>query len=209
MKESLKQLVIDTATNYIYLALAIDGVEVESIYEEGINNHSVTILPFLEELLKKQNLELQDIDQVIIGVGPGSYTGVRIGVTVAKMIGYLNNVEVMTISSLALMASSSDYDFVLPLIDARRNNAFMALYQNQSNKLFLIKEDCLENIALFKDSIEYDYQVITEGKPNIEKILKSNLLCQVRDIHSLTPNYLRITEAERNLNHETFNQKTS
>lgn len=209
MKESLKQLVIDTATNYIYLALAVDGVEVESIYEEGINNHSVTILPFLEELLKKQNLELQDIDQVIIGVGPGSYTGVRIGVTVAKMIGYLNNVEVMTISSLALMASSSDYDFVLPLIDARRNNAFMALYQNQSNKLFLIKPDCLENIALFKDSIEYDYQVITEGKPNIEKILKSNLLCQVRDIHSLTPNYLRITEAERNLNHETFNQKTS
>ncbi len=209
MKESLKQLVIDTATNYIYLALAADGVEVESIYEEGINNHSVTILPFLEELLKKQNLELQDIDQVIIGVGPGSYTGVRIGVTVAKMIGYLNNVEVMTISSLALMASSSDYDFVLPLIDARRNNAFMALYQNQSNKLFLIKPDCLENIALFKDSIEYDYEVIIEGKPNIEKILKSNLLCQVRDIHSLTPNYLRLTEAERNLNHETFNQKTS
>ncbi|MFA7075681.1 MAG: tRNA (adenosine(37)-N6)-threonylcarbamoyltransferase complex dimerization subunit type 1 TsaB [Candidatus Izemoplasmatales bacterium] len=202
MKKSLKQLVIDTATKYIYLSLVIDGVEKQSVYEEGINNHSVTIIPFIEEMLKKENLILKDLDQVIIGVGPGSYTGVRIGVTVGKMIGYLNNLEVYTISSLALMASFSDNPYVLALIDARRGNAFMGVYQNLNKKLISISKDVMDNIEDYIKSFEFDLQIITEGKPQIEKLLHSNLLNKVDDIHSLTPNYLRVTEAERNLKNE-------
>ena len=127
MKKSLKRLIIDTATKYIFLSLIIDGVEKDFVYEEGINNHSVTIIPFIENMLNKENITLKDIDQVIVGIGPGSYTGVRIGVTVAKMIGYLNNIDVYEVSSLALMASHSDKPYVLALIDARRGNAFMGL----------------------------------------------------------------------------------
>ena len=50
-----KILVIDTATKHIYLSLVIDGIEIKSIYQEGINNHSVTIIPFLSEMLDEQN----------------------------------------------------------------------------------------------------------------------------------------------------------
>jgi len=206
MKTLLKQLVIDTATKYIFLSLIIDGEEKQSVYEEGINNHSVTIIPFIEEILNKENLKLRDLDQIIVGVGPGSYTGVRIGVTVAKMIGYLNNLEVYTVSSLALMASCSNNPYVLALIDARRGNAFMGLYRNTSEKIVKINEDVLDNIEEYKSKIEVTYLVVEEGKPQVKKILNTDLLEKIDSIHSLTPNYLRITEAERNLRNETDNE---
>ncbi|MCF7924254.1 MAG: tRNA (adenosine(37)-N6)-threonylcarbamoyltransferase complex dimerization subunit type 1 TsaB [Candidatus Izimaplasma sp.] len=199
MKKSLKRLAIDTATKYIYLALLIDDKEVASIYQVGDNDHSVTILPLLEKLLDDAKITLKDIDEIIIGIGPGSYTGVRIGVTVGKMIGYLNNISVFQVSSLALIASSSKKNKILSLIDARRNNAFMAYFNQQKNTLEYIKNDTLENIESFQQNINEKYEIVEYGKPNIKKIIKSNLLVKVEDIHKLTPNYLRITEAERNL----------
>lgn len=199
MKKSLKRLAIDTATKYIYLALMIDDKEVSSIYQEGDNNHSVTIIPLLAELLKNAEISLQDLDEIIVGVGPGSYTGVRIGVTVGKMIGYLNNINIYQVSSLALLASTSKQKYILPLIDARRNNAFMAFFNQEKKKLTYLKNDTLENIEAFKSNIIEKYEVIEFGKPNLKKIIDSNLMVKIEDIHNLTPNYLRITEAERNL----------
>ncbi len=202
MKKLLKQLIIDTATKYIFLSLVIDGVEKQHFYEVGINNHSVTIIPYLQKMLENEKIKLQEIDEIIVGVGPGSYTGVRIGVTVAKMIAYLNNLSLYKVSSLALMASSSNKPYVLALIDARRGNAFMGLYANSDEKLNIVKDDCLQNIEKFKTSLEIDFEVVEEGKPDVNKILKSNILIKVDDVHSLTPNYLQVTEAERNLRNE-------
>lgn len=198
MKKLSKKLIIDTATKYIFLSLVINDSEKQSIYQEGINNHSVTIIPLLDEMLKKEGLKLTDLDGIIIGIGPGSYTGVRIGVTVAKMIGYLNNIKVSTVSSLALIASASEGNYVIPFIDARRGNAFMALFQQQDNKLEYVKEDCLENMEKYKAECKYDFDFIASGKPNIDKIINSSLLKEVNNVHDLIPNYLRITEAERN-----------
>lgn len=202
MKKSFKQLIIDTATKYIFLSLVIDGVEKQYYYEIGINNHSVTIMPYLQKILENEGVNLQEIDEIIVGVGPGSYTGVRIGVTVAKMIAYLNNLSLYKISSLALMASSSDKPYVLALIDARRGNGFMGLYSNKENNLEMVREDCLSNIENYKRTLDYDFEVIEEGKPNVVKLLKSELLSKIDDVHSLTPNYLQVTEAERNLRNE-------
>jgi tRNA threonylcarbamoyladenosine biosynthesis protein TsaB len=202
MKKLFKQLIIDTATKYIFLSLVIDGVEKQHFYEVGINNHSVTIIPYLQKMLENEKIKLQEIDEIIVGVGPGSYTGVRIGVTVAKMIAYLNNLSLYKVSSLALMASSSNKPYVLAFIDARRGNAFMGLYANSDKKLSMVKDDCLQNIEKFKTSLEIDFEVVEEGKPDVNKILKSNILIKVDDLHSLTPNYLQVTEAERNLRNE-------
>ena len=198
MKKLSKILVIDTATKYIYLSLVIDKEERDYVYQEGINNHSVTIIPLLEEMLKKQNLVLKDINEIIVGIGPGSYTGVRIGVTVAKMIGYLNNIIIKTVSSLALIASASEKENIIPYIDARRKNAFMATFKYFEGKLVRLEEDCLDNIEKYKLAHKYDFDFIEGGKPNIEKILNSDLISKVDNVHDLKPNYLRITEAERN-----------
>lgn len=198
MKKLSKKLIIDTATKYIFMSLIIDDCEKQSVYQEGINNHSVTIIPFLDEMLKKEGLKLPDLDEVIVGIGPGSYTGVRIGVTVAKMIGYLNQIKVSTVSSLALIASASEAEYIIPFIDARRGNAFMALFHQRNNKLEYVKADCLENMEAYKTACKQDFDFVASGKPNVNKIINSSLLKTVDNVHDLIPNYLRITEAERN-----------
>lgn len=197
MKKLLKQLVIDTATKYIFLALIIDGQEVQTVYEKGSNDHSVTIMPHIKSMLDKEEITLKEIDQVIAGVGPGSYTGVRIGVTIAKMIGYLNNIEVFKVSSLALMASHSDNPCVLAFVDARRGNGFMGLYFNVENSLVGERDDVHANVEEYMKSIPCDFEVVTEGKPKVMKLINTKAVEKVEDIHTLVPNYLRQTEAER------------
>ena len=198
MQKSWKRLAIDTATKYVYLSLVLNDKEVDSVYEEGLNNHSVTIIPHLVRMLERQQWKLTDINEVIVGVGPGSYTGVRIAVTIAKMIGYLNNIKINRISSLALIASSVSSGTVLSCIDARRGNAFLGLFENTKTKLTRKTQDSLINIESYLTDLEVKPIVTYEGRPNIEKIIHSDLFEAVSDPTALIPNYMQITEAERN-----------
>lgn len=200
MKKSLKRLVIDSATKYLFVALYEDYECVESYYQAGQNDHSVKLMPEIERVLIKHNLKVKDIDEIMVGIGPGSYTGLRVGVVIAKMFGWNNDIPIITVSSLALMASSiSDDTLVLPEIDARRGNSFLGLYKVEKGILSLQEKEQLTNLDEYKSKIQGDYVVVSEGKPNVEMILKSNVFERIKDIHTLNPNYLRITEAERNL----------
>ncbi len=199
MSKSFKRLVIDSATKYLFIALFDNEKELISFYEEGNNDHSVKLMTEIEEMFKRQKMQPSDIDEVIIGVGPGSYTGLRIGVVVAKMFGWNNNIPVKTISSLALIASSYDgTELIIPEIDARRGNSFLGLYKNTRKGLELVKKEELTNLENYKELQTEAYQVVSFGKPNMQKIFHSDLLEDVKDVHGLNPNYLRITEAERN-----------
>ncbi len=200
MKKSYKRLVIDSATKYLYIALFDGNNEIAKFYEAGNNDHSVKLMTEIKRLFDNNNLKMDNIDEIIIGIGPGSYTGLRIGVVIAKMFGWNNNILVKTISSLALIASSySGEKLIIPEIDARRGNSFLGAYINKGKRLELVKEEELTNLEDYKNSMELEYEVVSNGEPNIVKILESDLLISVNDIHGLNPNYLRITEAERNL----------
>jgi tRNA threonylcarbamoyladenosine biosynthesis protein TsaB len=200
MKKSSKRLVIDSATKYLYIGLFENLECIGSFYEAGNNDHSVKLMTEIERLFKENDIKVKDLSEIIVGIGPGSYTGLRIGVVVAKMFGWNNGIPIRTISSLAMMASSSNTDkLIIPEIDARRGNSFLGVYKNDGETLKLVIEESLTNLEEFKNLMKEDYEVVSKGKPNISKILSSDLLVQVKDIHALNPNYLRITEAERNL----------
>jgi tRNA threonylcarbamoyladenosine biosynthesis protein TsaB len=198
MKLPSKLLAIDTATKSIYLALIIDGTVIERIYQEGISNHSVTIMPLINQMLQNHQMDLKMIEGVLIGIGPGSYTGVRIGVAIAKMIGYLNGVPLFKCSSLALLASASHSEFVAPMIDARRGNAFTASLRQSAGVLTYEIYDTLMNVETFRQTLPFVHDEISEGMPDIVKLINSGLFDLVDDVHALVPNYLQITEAERN-----------
>ncbi|MDD3126114.1 MAG: tRNA (adenosine(37)-N6)-threonylcarbamoyltransferase complex dimerization subunit type 1 TsaB [Candidatus Izemoplasmatales bacterium] len=198
MPQLSKTLVIDTATDYVFLSLVVEGSEIGYKYQNDLHNHAVTVMPMLDELLKKAQITLKDVNEIIVGIGPGSYTGVRIGVTIAKMIGYLNNISVKTVSTLALLASSSSAAKTMAMIDARRGNAFVACYQQEKGIMKETVADTLTNIEQFKQTLTIDTEIIRVGKPNVEKIMQSNLMKPVKNIHELVPNYLQVTEAERN-----------
>ena len=200
MMKSLKRLVIDSATKYLYVALFDGDNCLEKFHEEGHNDHSVKLMTEVEKLCINNGLKIKDLDEIIVGIGPGSYTGLRIGVVVAKMFGWNNDIPVKTISSLALMASSYlGKELIIPEIDARRGNSFLGVYKNEGKGLSLVMDEELTNLENFKSKMTETYEVVSFGEPNITKILNSNLLNVVEDVHGLNPNYLRLTEAERNL----------
>ena len=156
-------------------------------------------MPTLEALLSTHRLTPKAIHEIYVGVGPGSYTGIRIGVVVAKMLGWSLKIPVYEVSSLALMASSVDDDtIILPYIDARRGHAFTGVYQLENGLLKRLKEDQYSHFETFKSHVDYD-KIIDFGKPDMTKLFHSTLVKKVDNIHHLSPVYLRETEAERQL----------
>lgn len=200
MKKSLKRLVIDSATKYLYVAL-FDGYECIGVYyQAGKNDHSVHLMPEIERILSENKVKVKDLDELYIGIGPGSYTGLRIGVVIAKMFGWNNDIPVYTVSSLCMMASGYNGEgLILAEIDARRGNSFLGLYEISNGVISLKEKEQLVNLEEYKAQINGEFVTVSNGEPNIQMIIESGVFEKVENIHALDPNYMRITEAERNL----------
>lgn len=197
MKPLSKRLAIDTATKAVHLALFEDETLVSRRDRPGQNDHSVTLIPLLEEMLLEAGWELSQIDEIYVGIGPGSYTGVRIGVTIAKMLAYLNDIPLMTFSSLALLATAFKGDgIVLSAIDARRAQVFLGLYFQQQGLLARLDADRLELFEPYRSSHE-DATLVWDGDVDFGVILKSGLFETADSVHDVAPNYLQATEAEK------------
>ncbi len=198
MKKQSKYLIIDTATPYLYVAIYEGKKPLEIVYQQGKNNHSVTLMPTIEKLFDRVKMSLEDIDDIVVGIGPGSYTGVRIGVVVAKMFAWSLDKPLLTISSLALLASASKGPRILAYQDARRGNAFLGLYAYHQQTLKRLIDDQHTAYDAFVSQHDIDDE-ISEGQPDFALILTSDLLHREPSVHHVSPMYLRKTEAERNL----------
>lgn len=210
-------LFIDTCTKYLILALYKDNDVIEYFQMEADNNLSVLLLPKIDELLKKSNLEIKDVDKIYVSNGPGSFTGIRIGVTTAKTIAYGLNKEINTVSELEVLASvDTNKKYIVPLIDARRNYVYTGMYNNNlnieiENKYidfdefynFLSKNYNINDILFVSnDSFNINTEV---PKINIWKIIEKHRKDESMNPHLVNPNYLKLTEAEEKLNDKRNN----
>ena len=186
------RLLMDTSTDYYYLSLIKEDTIIDEAYEKGSSNHSETLMPRLEVMLKDNNIGLKDINEVYVGIGPGSYTGVRIAVVIAKMIGAMNNIPVYEFSTLSLIASASPSES-FPLIDARRGNAYLSHFDKDLNRL--MNDEVVSIEEFFKDKNKD--LIITSGKPDPIRLIHSKEVKLVEDIDKLSPNYIQLVEAER------------
>ena len=191
-------LILDSATKTLYVALLKDNNLLDEIYLEGKNDHAKNIVKKVEYILNKNNIKAFDLDDIIVGIGPGSYTGVRMAVTVCKMLSVFGNKNLYSISTLKLMASGFKGN-VLSKIDARRGNSFAGII-NTNDDTYVLKEGMYENESLEKES--YDF-IATEDNYKVDALYVLNAKVKVDEPHLLVPNYLRETEAERNLHDKT------
>ena len=187
-------LIVDSSTKVLYVALVNDNNVVYEKYVEGRNDHAKNIVFCIDEALKAGNINTEDLDKVIVGYGPGSYTGVRMAVTVCKMMAVFKNVGLYTISTLALMASGSK-GIVRSMIDARRGNAFARVIDT-NNKTNVLVEGMYSYDELEKYNSDY---VVKEDDYRVDPFYVVENCEKVNEPHLLVPNYLRDTEAERNL----------
>ncbi len=133
-------LAIDTSTEIASVALGIDD-EIISIEQGAQRSHARLLLPMIEQLLAKGQLSFKQLDAIIYGQGPGSFTGLRIACSIAKGLAYSNDLPLYPVSSLAAIAnealSSQDNPLntsVLALLDARMNQLYWAFFNGKVNQ---------------------------------------------------------------------------
>lgn len=203
-------LFLSTFSKYLNIALFEEKRLIKEIYVELGKDLSTKSLVYIDELLKDCKKEPNEIDRIYCVVGPGSFTGVRIGVTIAKTYAYALKKEVYPVSSLFVMATSlKEEGFIIPMIDARRGYVFAGIYNENyqtileeqyisldklqeivnklNKKVFYVSDDTFENIEVIK------------YKPNLENFILHSKAEKVEP-HWLVPNYLKKPEAEENLN---------
>lgn len=188
-------LIIDSATKVLYHALVKDDKVIKEIYTKGQNDHAKNIVSLIEKMLKEENITVDNLDKIVCGIGPGSYTGVRMAVTVAKMLSSFKRIPLYEISTLKLI-SSGGAGKVLAMIDARRGNAFSAIYQDSN---LVLSEAMRAKEEVMKES--YD-AIVDESNYKVDPIKAIAYSVRHENPHSLNPNYLRETEAERNAKNE-------
>jgi tRNA threonylcarbamoyladenosine biosynthesis protein TsaB len=131
---------IETATKTCSVALAKNGALVgQKSLSSGAYSHAENLHPFIDSLLKEHQVSAAELDAIAISMGPGSYTGLRIGVSTAKGLCYALNIPLIAVGTLELMCHSEklkslDADLFCPMIDARRNEVFTALF-NKSGQM--------------------------------------------------------------------------
>ena len=189
----MNSLIVDSSTTRLYICVVVNN-EIKEKYIPGRNDHAKYIVSTIDEMLKECNITSADLDEIICGIGPGSYTGVRMSATVCKMMAVFLNKPLYTVSTLKLMASGTK-GIVLATIDARRGNVFGTIIDT-NNDNYLVKESHTAYDELKKN--KYDYEV-NEDNFIVDPIYCINHKEKVTEPHLLVPNYLRETEAERNL----------
>lgn len=194
---TLKYLFIDSATTNLVVAIINDGKLVYIYNNNDGHDTSSKMMPVLAEAFEKANLKPQDIDKIFAVNGPGSFTGIRVGLTVAKTMAYALNIPVVPISSLEVMASGFGGT---ALINARRGYVFAGSYDENLNIIYP-DSYILMNNNLQKPYISYDNFDFSCDKPNIDvlKIIKKHENDETINPHALNPNYLKMTEAEEKL----------
>ena len=131
----MKILSMSTATNNLSVALNDDAKIITEKNEFDQRNHSAHLDPLIAEILKENNLRLAEIDRFAVAIGPGSYTGLRIGVTTVKMFASILHKEVVGISTLQALAAScaEKGTLIVAGIDARNDNYFAGAYVNKED----------------------------------------------------------------------------
>lgn len=203
-------LLIDTCTNNVVIGLLNGNEIIDQKIDFNDKNLSSNFVPMVDELLKKNNIKPTDVNKIFVSIGPGSFTGIRVGVTFAKVMAWSLNIEIIPFSSLELIASSSSEQIIVPLIDARRGYVFSGIYDQNLNVLLPDQYIPLENLVnqakIYSNSVfvSLDSFEIPTVMPSVDirKVVAKHSNDTGVNPHALNPNYLKKTEAEEKLNGE-------
>lgn len=144
---------IETATKNCSVSLSVDGVAVgiKEIAEENFS-HAEKLHVFIEELLKENGLTMQELSAIAVSQGPGSYTGLRIGVSAVKGLCYGLNIPMIALDTLRILAKQLQVKegWVIPMIDARRMEVFCATFSHDGALVKAIEAKVIDE-ASFED----------------------------------------------------------
>lgn len=217
-------LAIDSSNLVMGVAVATEQKVLGELTTNSRKNHSERLMPAIAQLLEAVALKPADIDRIAVAEGPGSYTGLRIGATIAKMMAWTLKKELVGVSSLEVVAQNGRYfdGYIAPFFDARRGQVFAGLYENNDgnvvqsvpDRLLQIEDWIVElsklgkPVLFFSNDLEkwedllqtQSYAVLGENTQNVPRAAELARIGArkepVLDIHHFLPAYLRLAEAE-------------
>ena len=131
------QLLLDSSNKFLSVGLSKDGKVVDKIFYEAWQRQSEMMVTEVDNILRRNNLKKEDLSAVVVGVGPGSYTGVRIGATIAKTIAYALHIKLYAKSSLSLL-KTQDFPTIC-VFNARSGRSYFGVYEGKK----VIEKDCV------------------------------------------------------------------
>lgn len=198
-------LFIDTSNKDVSIALLNNGVIINKIVKSIPNEHSKYAVKYIDDVLMLSNIKPKDVELIMVTNGPGSFTGIRIGLTIAKVYAFINNIQVILVSSLKVLALSTSGKYILSLISARNDNYYIGLYDSNYNDVISehfanISEinDIIEkydNISIISNSnidINIDFKLISEI--DIESVYNYYKDKEKVNPHMVLPNYLKLPQ---------------
>lgn len=217
---------IDSSNTAATVAVATENKIVSEITVDNKLTHSIKLMPIVERVLEEAEIKASDIDVFAVSTGPGSFTGLRIGVATAKALAYAVDKKIVGVSSLEVLANNLNYfdGMVIPIMDARNKRVFGGIY---SNGKAVVEDSAFELDELLELADKYSEKLIFVGNGVneyreiiVEKLgdraqfasIKDNFsrassVCELAikkaekgefdSVSDLTPNYLRDSQAER------------
>lgn len=182
-------LFIDTHDLEIIIGLYHDGKILDSSTKSSPRHHSEIIMPTIKKILNDNHLNVKDLNEILVVNGPGSFTGVRLGVTIAKTLAYTLNIPIKTITSLEVMMISSDCD--LPIIHDVKG-VFGGIFKNQKlvgDYFYKTNQEFIDFKANNDYVIEEEYNIDFDKVYNFMKDKKSI------NPHAVSALYIKVIEA--------------
>lgn len=190
---------IETTTNVCSVSLSENGKLIGIKESDEKNNHSATLTIFITEVLKKNKISAKELAAVAISEGPGSYTGLRIGTSVAKGICYANNIPLISVDTLQALAFGTKTDIIdnnlllCPMIDARRMEVYFSFFDNKINKI--TQTDSIElKEETFKDKLKNQKIIFSgNGANKFKEIINSDNAIFIDNILTSAKNMVELS----------------
>lgn len=185
------KLFISTYSELITIGLFKDNTLIMQKEKESEKSHSIYLVPMIDEILKGNNIECQDLSEILVVNGPGSFTGIRLGVTVAKTLAYTLNIPIKTISSIeAISASIKDDNKIITISDTK--GKYLGIFENNKlvNELIYLKNADYEQYIN-----NYNYPIYEDSKLDLQSINNYSLEIALTPAHAVKAIYIKEIEA--------------
>jgi tRNA threonylcarbamoyladenosine biosynthesis protein TsaB len=207
---------IETATEVCSVSLLRDGNIVALKESSGNNEHSRLLTPFIHQVVEEGGITLSQLDAVAVSMGPGSYTGLRIGVSAAKGLCYSLDIPLISISTLKAMAwqflqyqeekNSIDENILLcPMIDARRMEVYMAVYKRNLQEQMPVEAVVIKEDSLLNETINNKVFIFGNGADKCKTVLTGRKNIYFSDNIKASASSIAILASEKFKNSEFEN----
>ncbi len=204
----MKSLFINTSTRNTVVSIIVNN-EIKYLYKnDTIKDLVIDLMQIIDAAFQNAKMKPNDIDAIFVTNGPGSFTGIRIGLAVVKTMAWSLKIKVIPISSLEFLASTqTNKEYTVSLIDARKGYVFAGVYDNKLNLIFgdsyMLLDDLKQKLGgkevSYVSNDKFDFKV-NEPNYDILKIINKHKNDFGINPHKLNPNYLKNTEAEEKFN---------